>query len=151
MTREQFIEDWAVAQIMPGPNVVNLSMMIGDRQFGLSGALAALAGIMAAPVYQVSPLMGSNIIIVVFAVVVVGGMASVWGSLLGAALLTALPQAMSCSSFARSAATRVSSKEPRSMPTPNAPSWSCWPTCCPRWWPRAGGCWCSRSSPKCSR
>ena len=43
LTREQFIEDWAVAQIMPGPNVVNLSMMIGDRYFGLSGALIALS------------------------------------------------------------------------------------------------------------
>ena len=49
LTREQFIEDWAVAQIMPGPNVVNLSMMIGDRSFGLSGALAALAGMLALP------------------------------------------------------------------------------------------------------
>ena len=49
MTREQFIEDWAVAQIMPGPNVVNLSMMIGDRYFGLSGALIALAGMLALP------------------------------------------------------------------------------------------------------
>ena len=43
MTREQFIEDWAVAQIMPGPNVVNLSLMIGGRYFGLPGALAGLA------------------------------------------------------------------------------------------------------------
>ena len=49
MTREQFIEDWAVAQIMPGPNVVNLSLMIGGRYFGLPGALAALAGMLAAP------------------------------------------------------------------------------------------------------
>lgn len=49
LTREQFVEDWAVAQIMPGPNVVNLSMMIGDRHFGLSGALAALAGMLALP------------------------------------------------------------------------------------------------------
>jgi len=49
MTREQFIEDWAVAQIMPGPNVVNLSMMIGGRYFGLSGALSALAGMLTAP------------------------------------------------------------------------------------------------------
>ncbi|MBX9611796.1 MAG: chromate transporter [Burkholderiales bacterium] len=49
MTREQFVEDWAVAQIMPGPNVVNLSMMIGGRHFGLGGALAALAGMLAAP------------------------------------------------------------------------------------------------------
>ncbi|MBS3996261.1 MAG: chromate transporter [Hydrogenophaga sp.] len=49
MTREQFVEDWAVAQILPGPNVVNLSMMIGGRYFGLPGALAALAGMLAAP------------------------------------------------------------------------------------------------------
>jgi len=49
MTREEFIEDWAVAQIMPGPNVVNLSLMIGGRYFGLKGAMAALAGMLAAP------------------------------------------------------------------------------------------------------
>ena len=49
MTREQFVEDWAVAQIMPGPNVVNLSLMIGGRYFGLAGALAGLAGMLAAP------------------------------------------------------------------------------------------------------
>ena len=53
MTREQFVEDWAVAQIMPGPNVVNLSLMIGGRCFGLSGALAALAGMLAAPLVVV--------------------------------------------------------------------------------------------------
>lgn len=49
MSREQFVEDWAVAQILPGPNVVNLSMMIGGRYFGLPGALAALSGMLAAP------------------------------------------------------------------------------------------------------
>lgn len=49
LTREEFIEEWAVAQIMPGPNVVNISLMIGSRYFGLSGALAALAGMLAAP------------------------------------------------------------------------------------------------------
>mgnify|MGYP001015028176 CR=1 FL=1 len=53
MTREQFVEDWAVAQILPGPNVVNLSMMIGDRYFGLRGALVALAGMLAAPLVVV--------------------------------------------------------------------------------------------------
>jgi chromate transporter len=53
MTREQFIEDWAVAQIMPGPNVVNLSLMIGGRYFGLPGALAALSGMLAAPLVLV--------------------------------------------------------------------------------------------------
>jgi chromate transporter len=49
LTREQFVEDWAVAQIMPGPNVVNLSLMIGGRHFGLPGALAALAGMLVFP------------------------------------------------------------------------------------------------------
>jgi chromate transporter len=49
MTREEFVEEWAVAQIMPGPNVVNLSLMIGARYFGLPGALAALAGMLALP------------------------------------------------------------------------------------------------------
>ena len=49
LTLEEFIEDWAVAQILPGPNVVNLSLMIGDRYFGLRGALVALAGMLAFP------------------------------------------------------------------------------------------------------
>ena len=49
LTQEEFIEDWAVAQIMPGPNVVNLSLMIGGRYFGLAGALTALAGMLAVP------------------------------------------------------------------------------------------------------
>ena len=49
LTREEFIEDWAVAQIMPGPNVVNLSLMIGSRYFGFRGAMAALAGMLAVP------------------------------------------------------------------------------------------------------
>ncbi len=53
LTQDEFIEDWAVAQIMPGPNVVNLSMMIGGRYFGLAGALAALAGMLAVPLVLV--------------------------------------------------------------------------------------------------
>jgi len=53
MTNEEFVEDWAVAQIMPGPNVVNLSIMIGDRYFGLRGALAALAGMLLFPLLLV--------------------------------------------------------------------------------------------------
>ncbi len=48
-SNEEFLEDWAVAQIMPGPNVVNLSLMIGGRYFGLRGALAALAGMLVVP------------------------------------------------------------------------------------------------------
>ena len=49
LTQDEFLEDWAVAQVMPGPNVVNLSMMIGGRYFGLRGALAALAGMLTVP------------------------------------------------------------------------------------------------------
>jgi chromate transporter len=53
MTREEFIEDWAVAQIMPGPNVVNLSLMVGGRYFGLKGAMVALAGMLTVPLVLV--------------------------------------------------------------------------------------------------
>jgi chromate transporter len=49
LTPEEFLEDWAVAQVLPGPNVINLSVMIGDRYFGLRGAVAALAGMLAVP------------------------------------------------------------------------------------------------------
>jgi chromate transporter len=53
LTPEEFIEDWAVAQIMPGPNVVNLALMIGARSFGFAGAMAALAGLLAMPLVLV--------------------------------------------------------------------------------------------------
>ena len=53
LTREEFLEEWAVAQIMPGPNVVNLSLMIGGRYFGLAGAMAALAGMLVVPLLVV--------------------------------------------------------------------------------------------------
>lgn len=49
LTPEEFLEDWSVAQILPGPNVVNLSLIIGGRHFGLPGALVALAGILTFP------------------------------------------------------------------------------------------------------
>jgi branched-chain amino acid transport system permease protein len=49
--------------------------------YGFGVALAAVAGVMAAPVYNVSPQMGSNLIIVVFAVVVIGGMGSIMGAI----------------------------------------------------------------------
>ena len=53
LSQEEFVEEWAVAQIMPGPNVVNLSLMIGSRYFGLPGALAALAGMLTVPLLLV--------------------------------------------------------------------------------------------------
>jgi len=49
--------------------------------YGFGVALAALAGVMAAPIYNVSPQMGANLIIVVFAVVVIGGMGSIMGAI----------------------------------------------------------------------
>ena len=49
LTKEEFVEEWAVAQIMPGPNVVNLSLMLGGRYFGWRGALAAAGGLLTLP------------------------------------------------------------------------------------------------------
>ncbi len=59
---------------------VNVPLMM-TLTFGFGVALAGFAGVMAAPIYQVSPSMGSSLIIVVFAVVVVGGMGSIFGSI----------------------------------------------------------------------
>jgi branched-chain amino acid transport system permease protein len=60
---------------------VNVPLMI-TLTYAFGAALAAFAGVLAAPVYQVTPLMGQNLIIVVFAVVVIGGMGSIMGSIL---------------------------------------------------------------------
>ena len=49
MTKAQFVEEWSVAQVMPGPNVANLCLMIGGKYFGLPGAMAALMGLLLAP------------------------------------------------------------------------------------------------------
>jgi len=61
-----------------GINVPRMVMLT----YGFGVALAALAGVMAAPIYNVSPQMGSDIIIIVFAVVVIGGMGSILGAIL---------------------------------------------------------------------
>ena len=58
---------------------INVPVMV-MLTYGAGAALAALAGVLAAPIIQVNPLMGSNLIIVVFAVVVIGGMGSILGS-----------------------------------------------------------------------
>jgi branched-chain amino acid transport system permease protein len=60
---------------------INVPRMI-TLTYGFGVALAALAGVMAAPIYQVNPLMGSDLIVVVFAVVVIGGMGSIMGSII---------------------------------------------------------------------
>jgi branched-chain amino acid transport system permease protein len=61
-----------------GINVPRMLMLT----YGLGVGLAGLSGVMAAPIYQVSPLMGSNLMIIVFAVVVIGGMGSIMGSII---------------------------------------------------------------------
>jgi branched-chain amino acid transport system permease protein len=94
---------------------VNVPLMV-MLTYGAGAALAGLAGVLAAPVIQVNPLMGSNLIIVVFAVVVIGGMGSILGS-----VITGLGWAWSKASPACS--------------TPKPPtSW------CSSSWP---SCWCS--------
>jgi chromate transporter len=53
LTREEFVEEWSVAQIMPGPNVINLAVAIGARYFGFRGAMTAVAGMLSAPLVVV--------------------------------------------------------------------------------------------------
>jgi len=60
---------------------INVPRMV-TLTYGFGVALAAFAGVMGAPIYQVNPLMGANLIIVVFAVVVIGGMGSILGSII---------------------------------------------------------------------
>jgi len=65
---------------------VNVPLMV-MLTYGAGAGLAAMAGVLAAPIIQVTPLMGSNLIIVVFAVVVIGGMGSILGSVITGLLL----------------------------------------------------------------
>lgn len=53
LTAEQFLEVLALAQVLPGPNVINLSLMVGQRFFGLRGGLAAMAGMLSLPLVSV--------------------------------------------------------------------------------------------------
>ena len=53
MTKAQFVEEWSVAQVMPGPNVVNLCLMIGGKYFGIAGALVAVSGLICGPLVLV--------------------------------------------------------------------------------------------------
>jgi chromate transporter len=56
LTREQFVEMLSLGQVLPGPNVVNLALMLGDRFFGLRGAIAALGGMLVVPLFIVMAL-----------------------------------------------------------------------------------------------
>jgi chromate transporter len=56
LTRQEFVEMLALSQVLPGPNVVNLALMFGDRFFGLRGAFAAVAGMLVVPLIIVMAL-----------------------------------------------------------------------------------------------
>lgn len=56
LSREQFVELLAISQVLPGPNIVNLALIFGDRQFGWRGAVAALGGLMLVPLVIVMAL-----------------------------------------------------------------------------------------------
>ena len=53
LTKEEFVEEWSVAQIMPGPNVINLSITLGARYFGWRGSVVAIAGMLTCPLLVV--------------------------------------------------------------------------------------------------
>lgn len=81
MSNEEFVEEWAVAQIVPGPNVVNLCLMLGGRYFGWRGAMAAVSGLLAVPTVLV--------LLLAFAYVRFGGHPEVIGALRGMAAVAA--------------------------------------------------------------
>jgi chromate transporter len=93
MTPAQFVEDWAVAQILPGPNVINFCLMIGGRYFGLAGALAALAGMLAAPtaVLLVLALAFGSVADLVWAQGALRGMGAVAAGLIAATGIKLIP------------------------------------------------------------
>jgi len=94
LTPDEFIEDWAVAQVMPGPNVINLAMMIGDREFGLRGALAALAGMLAVPlcVILVLAVLYAHFAAVPQVAAALRGMGAVAGGMIAAIGIKLVPQ-----------------------------------------------------------
>ena len=56
LSRTQFVEMLSLSQVLPGPNVVNLALMLGDRFFGLRGAIAAVGGMLLVPLFIVMAL-----------------------------------------------------------------------------------------------
>lgn len=53
LTRQEFLELLSLSQVLPGPNIINLGLILGDRAFGLRGAVAAVAGMLAGPLVLV--------------------------------------------------------------------------------------------------
>ena len=81
LTLEEFVEDWSIAQILPGPNVINLALMIGGKHFGWRGALSALAGVLLVPTILV--------IVIASAIAGVGDTQAMQGALRGMGAVSA--------------------------------------------------------------
>ena len=93
LTQTEFAELWAVSQVLPGPNVVNLGIILGDRYFGVRGAVVALAGLFTAPLFLVSLLAAlySHFASVSMVAGAVKGMGAVAAGMIGAVGLKLLP------------------------------------------------------------
>lgn len=93
LSATEFTELLSIGQVLPGPNVVNLSLMVGDRFFGLRGAMAALAGMLAAPLALVLGLAAlyQGLADVPAVAGAVRGMGAVSAGLIGAMALKMLP------------------------------------------------------------
>lgn len=93
LSREDFLELLSVGQVLPGPNVVNLSLMIGDRFFGWRGAAAAMAGMLVAPLLIVLALAVAHASVAAHPVVAgaLRGMGAVAAGLILAMALKLLP------------------------------------------------------------
>ncbi len=93
LNQTEFAELWAVSQVLPGPNVVNLGIILGDRYFGARGAVVALAGLFTAPLFLVSLLAAlySHFASVAMVAGAVKGMGAVAAGMIGAVGLKLLP------------------------------------------------------------
>jgi chromate transporter len=124
LSREQFVETLSLGQVLPGPNIVNMALMIGDRFFGLRGALAALGGLLTAPL------------------LIVLALAALYGQLSSVPAVAGALRGMGAVSAGLIVATAL-----KVMPTLRKSRWACrrqhcsWP---PPHWPSAGGAcrWC---------
>ena len=84
LNNEQFLTAITISRLFPGPNQVNMAIFVGEHFRGLPGALAALAGLLLAPIFTVYPQMGVEMILLAFIVVILGGMGSMGGSVIAA-------------------------------------------------------------------
>ncbi len=125
LTREQFVEILAIGQVLPGPNVCNVALMVGDRFFGWRGAFAALAGMMAVPLV---------IVLVVTAVYAQYALhPAVAGALKG---MGAVAAGLICGTGAQAGERPAGQPDGRDRCAPRWPQWRSWR------WRCCAGRWC---------